>query len=156
MGSFLRKNRNILIVLLVAVIGVAAFLFNRSRNTNTTSQYQTVKIERGKLTATIGATGTVRAKQSAALIWQAAGTVDTVNVKVGDNIPANFVMAYLAKTSLPQSVIMAEADLADAQKALDEVMSSDTARAQAVIDLRDAQEIYDRAANWRLELNGKI
>ena len=98
----------------------------------------------------------MRAKQSAVLIWQAAGTVDTVNVKVGDNIPSDFVMAFLAKTSLPQTVIMAEADLADAQKALDEVMSSDTARAQAVIDLRDAQEAFDKANNWRIELNGKI
>src|SRR6185503_1292442 len=156
MGSFLRKNRNILIVLLVVVIGVAAFLFNRSRNTNTTSQYQTAKIERGKLTATIVATGTVRAKQTATLIWQAAGTVDTVNVKVGDNIPADFVMAYLVKTSLPQSVIMAEADLADAQMTLNNLLNSDTDRAQSVIALRDAQSVYDRAVNYREQLNGKI
>jgi HlyD family secretion protein len=82
--------------------------------------------------------------------------VDTVNVKVGDNIPDDFVMAYLQKTSLPQSVIMAEADLADAQKSLDDLLTSDTARAQAVVALRDAQTAYDKAANWREELNGKI
>jgi HlyD family secretion protein len=82
--------------------------------------------------------------------------VDTVNVKVGDNIPADFVMAYLEKTSLPQTVIMAEADLASAQKALDDLMSSDTALAEAVIAVRDAQEVYDKAANWRQELNGKM
>ena len=104
---------------------------------------------RGNLTATIGATGTVRAKQTATLIWQAAGTVDTVNVKVGDNIPANFVMAYLQKTSLPQSVIMAEADLASAQKDLDDLLNSDTALAQAAVNLRDAQEAYDKAQNCR-------
>jgi HlyD family secretion protein len=51
---------------------------------------------------------------------------------------------------------MAEADLADAQKSLDELMTSDTARAQAVINLRDAQEAFDKANNWRIELNGKI
>ena len=156
MRSFLKKYRNLLIGLLVVVLVASAFIFVRRSNTDTTGQFQTAKVERGNLTATIGATGTVRAKQSAVLIWQAAGTVDTVNVKVGDNIPSDFVMAYLAKTSLPQSVIMAEADLADAQKALDEVMTSDTARAQAVINLRDAQEVYDKAENWRIELNGKI
>jgi HlyD family secretion protein len=69
-------------------------------------------------------------------------------VKVGDNVPANFVMAYLAKTSLPQSVITAEADLADAQKSLDDLKSSDTSRAQAAIDLKAAQEAYDKAANY--------
>ena len=157
MREFFRKNKRILITLLIVLIGVSAFMFVRSTNAdNAASQFQTAKVERGNLTATIGATGTVRAKQTAVLIWQAAGTVDTVNVKVGDNVPANFVMAYLAKTSLPQSVIMAEADLVDAQKALDDLLNSSTAQAQSVIALREAQKAFDKAANWREELNGKI
>src|SRR5215207_10767713 len=156
MRSFLKKYRNLIIGLLIVILAAFAFLFMRRSNTTTASQFQTSTVERGNLTATIGATGTVRAMQTAVLIWQAAGTVDTVNVKVGDNIAADFVMAYLEKTSLPQSIIMAEADLVDAQKALDDLLTSDTARAQAVITLRDAQEVYDKAANWREELNGKI
>jgi HlyD family secretion protein len=148
MRQFLRKYRNLLIILLVAVIAASAFLFVRQSNADSSSQFQTVPAERGTLTATIGATGTVRAKQTAVLIWQAAGTVDTVNVKVGDNIPADFVMAFLGKSSLPQSVIMAEADLVDAQKTLDELLTSDTARAEAVIALREAQEAYTKADNY--------
>src|SRR5688500_14253188 len=125
MREFFRKNKGILITLLIVLIGVAAFLFVRNTNAdNAATQFQTAKVERGNLTATIGATGTVRAKQTAVLIWQAAGTVDTVNVKVGDNVPADFVLAYLTKSSLPQSVIMAEADLVDAQKALDDLLKS--------------------------------
>jgi len=87
------------------------------------------------------------------LVWQVAGTVDTVNVKIGDNVPADFVMAFLTRTSLPQSIILAEADLASGQQSLDELLNSDTARAQAVIDLRKAQEAYDKAYNWRRELD---
>ncbi|MBN2116411.1 MAG: efflux RND transporter periplasmic adaptor subunit [Anaerolineales bacterium] len=155
MRRFFKKYRTILIVLLVVVLA-AAFIFARRSNADTASQFQTTTLARGNLTATIGATGTVRARQTAVLIWQAAGTVDTVNVKVGDNLPAGFVMAFLEKTSLPQSVIMAEADLASAQKELDNLMTSDTARAEAVVNLRDAQEVYDKAWNWREELNGKI
>jgi HlyD family secretion protein len=148
MRQFLKRYRNVLIGLLIVVIGASAFIFVRRSNADPASQFQTATIERGNLTATIGSTGTVRAKQSATLIWQAAGTVDTVNVKAGDNIPSGFVMAYLSKTSLPQSIIMAEADLVDAQKALDALLSSDTARAQAEIDLEVAQEAYDKAANY--------
>ena len=74
--------------------------------------------------------------------------MDTVNVNVGDNIPEDFVMAFLEKTSLPQSVIMAEADLADAQKTLDDLLNSDTALAEAVIALRDAEELYVKADNY--------
>jgi HlyD family secretion protein len=157
MSAFLRKYRGLLIILLVVVVAISAIAFLRSRRSvSTASQFETSKVERGNLVATIGATGTVRAKQSAVLIWQAAGTVDTVNVKVGDNVPAGFVMAFLNKTSLPQSVIMAEADLASAQKSLDDLLNSDTARAQSVIALRDAKVAYDRAVNWRKQLNGKI
>ena len=156
MRAFFRKNRTVLIILLVVMIAATAFVFVRGSRAETATQFQTAPVERGNLTATIGATGTVRAKQTAVLIWQAAGTVDTVNVKVGDNIAPDFVMAYLEKTSLPQSVILAEADLASAQKTLDDLLTSDTARAEAVINLRDAQEAYDKAANWREELNGKI
>jgi len=156
MGAFLRKYRGLLIVLLIVAVGISVYLVRQNRSQNTVSQYQTAKIERGNLVATIGATGTVRAKQTAVLIWQAAGTVDTVNVKVGDNVPSDFVMAYLAKTSLPQTIIMAEADLASAQKSLDDLLNSDTARAQSAIALRDAKDAYDRAVNYRKELNGKI
>lgn len=154
MREFFRKRW--MIILLIAVIGAGAYFYLGSSRTDAATLFQTAVVERGNLTATIGATGTVRAKQTATLIWQAAGTVDTVNVKVGDNIPAGFVMAFLTKTSLPQSIILAEADLANAQKELDELLNSDTALAQSAITLRDAQEVYDRAANWRKELNGKI
>ena len=156
MSQFLKKNRVILIILLVVVAAAAIFVVNRNKTANTTTQYQTTKVERGNVTATIGATGTVRAKQTAVLVWQAAGTVDEVNVTVGDSVNANDILASLKKTSLPQSVIMAEADLINAQKSLEDLQNSDTARAQSAIVLRDAQKEYDKAANWREELNGKI
>ena len=156
MSQFLRKNRTIIILLVIVAAAAAFFVVNRNRNANTVTQYQTAKIERGNVTATIGATGTVRAKQTAVLIWQAAGTVDVVNINVGDAVTANDVLASLKKTSLPQSVIMAEADLISAKKSLEDLQTSDTARAQSVITLRSAQEAYDKAANWREELNGKI
>jgi HlyD family secretion protein len=148
MRQFLKKYRKVLIGLLIVVIVASAFIFVRRSNADPASQFQTATIERGNLTASIGSTGTVRAKQSATLIWQAAGTVDTVNVKAGDNIPSGFVMAYLSKTSLPQSVITAEADLASAQKDLNQLLTSDTARAQAVIALKTAQEAWEKAENY--------
>ena len=148
MRQFFRKYRTLLIILLVIAIAVPAFLFVRGSNAGAATQFQTTTLERGTLTATIGATGTVRAMQTAVLVWQAAGTVDTVNVKVGDNIPKDFVMAFLEKTSLPQSIIAAEADLADAQQALDDILNSDTARAEAVIALREAEETFVKAENY--------
>jgi HlyD family secretion protein len=156
MRQFFRRNRTLLIILLVVIVAVSGFVYIRRSRAAAATQFQTETIQRGNLTATIGATGTVRAKQTATLVWQAAGTVESVGVKAGDPVQANDVLASLAKTSLPQTVIAAQADLASAQKTLDDLMSSNTAEAQAIIDLRDAQTAYDKAANWRKELNGKI
>ena len=148
MRNFFKRNRTLLILFLIVLVGVSGFLYIRGASAEAPSQFQTTTIERGNLTATIGATGTVRAKQSAVLIWQAAGTVDSVQTEVGDSVSSQDVLAELSKTSLPQSIILAEADLVSAQKSLDELMNSNTAQAEAVVSLRDAQETYDKALTY--------
>jgi len=156
MRQFFKKNGKVLIILLLVAAVAGGFLYvRRTRNASVTT-FQTATIERGNLIATIGATGTVRAKQSAILLWQTTGAVDTVNVKVGDNVPAGFVMAFLDKTTLSQNIILAEADFASAQMSLDNLLNSDTALAQAVITLRNAQNAYDKALDYRESLNGLI
>ncbi len=144
----------IVIGVLVAA-GLAAFIYNSTRG-ETVSTFQTVKAERGNLVATVGATGSVRARQSAVLVWQTTGIVDAVNVDVGSRVTRDDVMASLSKASLNQSIILAEADLASAKKALDDLLNSDTARAQALIAVRNAEKAYEKAYNWRIQLNGKI
>jgi len=150
--KFSRRTWIIVGVIIAAVVAVIAF---SSRGEEAVA-YQTEPIERGSLVATVGATGSVRAKQSATLIWQTTGIVDAVNVGVGDRVAHDDVLATLDKTSLNQSVIMAEADLASAIKALEDLSNSDTARAQALRSLDAAEEAYTKAYNYRLNLNGKI
>lgn len=154
---FAKMSRRSKIILGVAAVIVLILIFvigNRDKG-NANSQFQTVKAERGQLTATIGATGTVRAAQSAILNWQTTGTVGDVNVQVGDQVKKDDVLASLRQDSLPPTVIQAQADLVSAQKALQDLKSSDTAGAQAAIDLKDAQDAYKKAYDYRLSLNGK-
>jgi HlyD family secretion protein len=149
MKGFFKRNRTIIIlVLIVAILGGGYYVLRSRRAASQVTQYQTAKIARGNLVATIGATGTVHAQQTALLNWQTSGSVEVVNVKVGDNVPADFVMAYLDKTSLPQNVIAAEADLADAKTTLNNLLNSSTDLAQAAIDLKSAKEDYDKAAYY--------
>ncbi len=148
MRNFFKKYRTLLIILLVVVVGVGAVLYVRQARADNTSTYETTPVKRDGLTATIGATGTVRAQQSATLIWQAAGSVDSVKAQVGDSVKKNDVLAELAKSSLPQTVILAQADLVSAQKALSDLQNSDTALAQAAVTLRDAKDAYDKALNY--------
>ena len=150
-----RRNR----IILGSAIGVLLLIIivsNANARNRAASAFQTEPIDRGTLRATVGATGTVHARQSATLTWQVNGTVQDVNVHVGDAVEDGEVLATLDLASVPQNVISAEADLVTAQQALDDLVNSDTARAQALIDLKDAQDAFDRAEEYRESLNGKI
>jgi len=144
MMKFLKNNKKIVIPVSILVILAVIFLAVRGGG-NTQTQYQTAKVEKGELVATVGATGTVRARQSVTLVWQTSGSVDEVNVSVGDAVAAETVLASLSPTSVSQNIILAEADLVNAQKALDELVASDTVRAQAWIALRQSQDDYEKA-----------
>jgi HlyD family secretion protein len=140
---------------IVLVLLVVVFLLARGEGKQA-SAFQTEPVERGSLQATVGATGSVRAKQSAVLLWETTGIVEKISVNVGDEVKKGDVLASLATSSLNQSVILAEADLASAQKALEDLLKSDTARAQSLRTLDKAEEDYKDAYNYRLGLNGKI
>jgi len=155
MMQFLKKNLKVLIPVLIVVAAVIAFLVLRGNNQSQTT-YQTETVKRGQLVATVGATGTVRARQSATLVWQTGGTVEAVNAQVGDMVPADAVLAALVPSTVSQNIILAQADLVSAQKALDDLKNSDTARAQAAIALRDAQKVYDDAKSYRDSLDDGI
>jgi HlyD family secretion protein len=153
MKEFFRKRKKIIIPVVVILGIIALFLVFRPRGNEQAGRFQFATIERGNLTATVGATGSVRARQTASVVWLSAGTVEDVNVKIGDKVKAGDVLASLSKTSLPQNIILAEAELVSAQQALDEVMNSDTARAQAWIALREAEDDFEKAYDYRDALN---
>jgi len=139
-----------ILVLALLAGGIYVFRVYRQRQQAAALQnFKTVRAERGTLVSTIGATGTVRSNQSVVLTWQTSGTVATVNVQVGDLVEADEELAALAQTSLPQNIILAQADLANAQKALDDLLSPPTelelAQAQkAIADARKAVEDAQR------------
>jgi len=131
------------------VIIVAVVLVVRAR-ANTSSAYQTTATTRGNLNATIGATGNVHANQSALLAWQTSGQVGVLNAKVGDQVKPGDVLASLTQTSLSQNVVLAQADMVTAQRNLENILHSNTQRAQAQLNLVNAQK-SDDSANTTLE-----
>ncbi|HTP03512.1 MAG TPA: efflux RND transporter periplasmic adaptor subunit [Anaerolineales bacterium] len=151
-GRFSTRAKVIWGVLLVVVL-LVVFVVVRGRSRANTA-FETTPVTRGGLTATVGATGTVRAIQSAMLNWQINGVVGDVKVKVGDRVAKGDVLASLDPSQLPQNVILAKSDLVAAQKALQDA-SSATASAQAAIDLKSAQDAYKKAYDYRQSLNGK-
>lgn len=152
---FSKFSRRTWIIIGVVIVAILAFLLFRPSG-EPVAAFQTVSAERGDLVATVGATGSVRARQTATLVWQTNGIVEAVNAQIGDRVAQDFVLASLSKSSLNQSIILAEADLISAQKALEDLLSSDTALLEAQKAVDQAEKAYEKAYNWRMELNGKI
>lgn len=155
--NFFTKNKKVMIFIGVIALLVVGFVFLRPGNSAAAGNvYQTEVAGRGDLSALVGATGTVQAIQSATLTWQTSGIVEVVNAHLGDSVNSDEVLANLSQSSLSQNIILAEADLVTAQQNLEDLLNSDTDRANAVIVLREAQDAYDDAVEYRQSLEGKI
>lgn len=137
-----------------AAAAVILFIALAGGRRDVATEFETEPAARGRLTATVGATGSVRAQRSAVLKWQTNGSVEGVAARVGDEVAAGDTLANLEPRSVPQNVILAEADLAATQRTLDDLLESDTARARALIGLKQAQDDYEDAYNYRVKLNG--
>ncbi|HZU87398.1 MAG TPA: efflux RND transporter periplasmic adaptor subunit [Anaerolineaceae bacterium] len=144
-------KRFVTTIIVIAILVGGFLVFRRLTTQTTTAQdkYQTAPVTRGDIQAMVGATGSVRANQTAVITWQTSGQVKSVNVQVGDPVIADQVLAELDKSSLPQALILAETDLITARRTLDNLINSDTPAAQAYLALVEAQKALQTAQENR-------
>lgn len=150
------KKRTIYIIAAVAVVVIAVggfFWYRNSQQAKAAGQYEIVSLEKGSLTSIVGATGTVRANQSALLNWLTSGTVESVNVEEGEKVKAGDVLADLDPTSLSQAIVLAQADLVTAERNLLNVRDSSSAKAQAQLALANAEKALKDAKDKSASLN---
>jgi HlyD family secretion protein len=144
-----KKLRNWAIGLTVVFIVVfVALRFNSAQAGNASVEVAGTVISMN-VAETVETTGFLEAQPFASLAWKTRGVVEEIYVKAGDPVKAGDVLMTLKTSSLNPSIISAQTDLIAAQKELDDLLiSSSTGFAQAVIDLRDARQAYDRAFNY--------
>ncbi len=141
------RTWGIIAAMVLALFWVGQIFLSGRAKAATTSSAGTVTSM--SVAETVDASGSLDALLSANLTWSTSGVVDQVYVKAGDKVKAGDVLMKLKTSSVSSNVISAQADLANAQKDLDDLLSSSsTDLAQAVIDLKDAQEAYDKAASY--------
>jgi HlyD family secretion protein len=145
-----RKIRNWLIALVAVILLIPITArANSSTRAGTPQLNPNDKVVSMNVAETVDTSGSLEARPFADLTWNTSGVVDKVNVKAGDQVKAGDVLATLKTSSLASSVITAQSDLLTAQKALEDVVNStDSNLAQAVIDLKNAQQAYDKAAYY--------
>ena len=130
--KFYYYGAGVLIILLI--------LFFYRNQDDSAAELITTTVEKGELITTVGGTGKVEANKSAVLTWDTTGNVQDVYVENGTQVLQKATLAELAPSSLPQTVILAEADLVDAQHNLDTVTQSNTQRSQTYLDLLNAEQ----------------
>jgi HlyD family secretion protein len=133
---------------IIVVVGVGGFLAYRvlaarQASAAASANLQTTTVERGSIPATISTAGTVRSGQSAVINWQTSGKVGNLDVKLGDQVKADQVLAELDPNSLAPSMINARQTLIDAKKTLDDLVNSRLQQAQALQAVQNAQTALD-------------
>jgi HlyD family secretion protein len=144
-GKAVRKFIYILIIFAVLAGGLFLLRQCNQASGNGQSKYETLALQRGDITAIVGATGTVRSNQTTILPWQISGRVGSISVVIGDLVNQNDILAELDPSSIPQNLILAKADLINARRALDNLTNSQTAQAQVALALVQAQKAVQDA-----------
>jgi HlyD family secretion protein len=101
------------------------------------------------LTIVIEASGTLRAAQTAVVLWQTSGEVGEVFTSLGEAVTEGQVLAELRLTSLPQTIILASANVNSAVAARDAIddLYGPVAIAQAAQAVAAAEEALAKAKN---------
>jgi len=117
---------------------------NASSELNSTAAISTITIS-----DTIETYGAVDVNLIANLTWKTSGTVEKINVNVGQKVKAGEILASLESGSLPANLITAQADLVSAQNALDDLLSSSLPGAEAQVNLVNTKDALDTAQTRR-------
>jgi HlyD family secretion protein len=144
--AFLKKPR-FWIPALIVVVGGGWFLFGRGGNKGPV--YETAAVVRGDIRQTVEVTGEIKPDARLNLAFKSGGTLQAINVKVGQEVKAGDVLAELEDRDLRFASQRAHAALAIAQANLSARLAGatkeDIAIAQAQVD--QAQASYDKSLN---------
>jgi len=146
--------------IVLAVVVIAGTLVGwriyrvRQDNAEILANLETEPYQRMSLNANIYGTGSVQPFQTAILTWSTGGTVERVNVEVGQEVSQGDLLMTLDSDSLSVDILQAEIDLINAQSSLDNLYDNwESDLAQAKLDLINAQEDLDDLENQREIMN---
>lgn len=136
------KKRYILIILII--IAVTSILFFRNRQKSSTEKYITEKVKRGILRQIVSATGTVIPPSEIELNSSVTGKIVEMNVKIGDKVIKDQVLAKLddkdSKIKVSEALASLNTAKADLNKLLQGARNEDIA--VSVVNVNKAETDY--------------
>jgi HlyD family secretion protein len=113
----------------LAVLGMGGYAMVRPAAS--TVRESTVAVQRGTVSVTLSAAGTVQPQQTRGLSFSTAGVVTELDVKPGDTVSAGQVLARIDSTAVLGEVNTAQANVNSASDALARAQQAATATATA-------------------------
>ncbi len=153
------KRRTIIIIIVSALVlaGLAFGIVSaQQRQQASTNDLQTFEISYGSLSAVVDETGEVYAEQTAMMFWKTTGIVGEVTVELEEEVVAEQILATLNKSSLPQTIYLAQQELINAERALENLFEGAAeAAASTQLALANARDALDDAEyRWTLNQPG--
>ena len=127
------------LVLLLAVAGAGFWGYSVLHPKAAPVSTQTATVSRGDVMATVSATGKVISPSDVGLAPLVAGTLQKLNVKVGDHVMAGVILAQIDTTNLITALTSASATLVNAKNVVAALVPTKTAAEQAQANLQLAQ-----------------
>jgi HlyD family secretion protein len=123
--------RRVLFLLLVFACVAAGVYLASIGSTGTAAQYQTQEVQRGDLSVTVSATGTLEPIKTISVGIEVSGTIKSAEVDYNDTVKVGQVLARLDTSKLEAQTLQSEAGLKSAKaKLLQAQASVDEAKAQ--------------------------
>lgn len=117
-----------MLVLVFAILGGSVVYAQAGK---ITTSYRTALVTYGTITQTIGMAGNLAPVSEADLSFPASGTVQSVDVQVGQTVPAGATLAALDPTILAAQLSQSQATLSSAQSKLAQDQAGSTAQTLA-------------------------
>ena len=95
-------------IIVVLVIGGGYYYIQKTKASQTTTTYTLSTVTNGTVITTVTGTGQVSANNQVAVNAEVAGTIDAINVKVGQKVTTGQQLAHIYSTSAQQSLQSAQ------------------------------------------------
>src|SRR5512133_772006 len=131
----------------LATFLIFAFLLQACSSTTSNKSSRDGTVSSINITDKVETSGNLSADKLATLKWGTGGVVEKVNIQVGDKVKMDDVLASLRLDSVEADVVTGQADLASAQRDLQDMLDSNTSVAQVQLNVVNARADVETAQN---------
>jgi len=114
-GRHRLKGKRLVMLAIVAVVAVGGVWYWKSRSATAAPKYRTAAVERGPITVTVAATGTIRPVVQVEVGSQVSGTLQSMNADFNSRVRRGQVIAQIEPSSFRARAVQAEAAVAKAE-----------------------------------------